>query len=591
MKAWAAKLLQKARFNSIGIVKKMTIGYFVIIFVPVIAFGLYYYNQLNSSLMEEYAFGKQQLLTQAHASLQMDVLQIESNYGLFQYNSNLVRYLNGDFQSEGEYAYNYLRHIRPIVSYVHTGNSNIGDIKIYKKEDSVFRVPQKIIPLASLDPKLRQDIGQLKPGQGGWFTTPSEDGHVSLTYYQNMYADQFTKHIGVLAIELNDEMLQRFEAAIGNEGRSSVHLLPERAGILDLPELPELTEDVMARIVSSPEGYVHLENKGTIINSLIVDKLDLRVMVVSQSNEVFRNMQSRIVVMALTIAGLLFLLSAIYYWVASSVTRRILTLARHMRKVGADNFRMLEHRQDQDEIGYLTFSYNRMLGRIDELVNTVQRSELLRKEAAYKVLQAQIKPHFLYNTLETIRMLAEQNDDQEVAEITFSFGQLMRYSLSHEREDTRLGDELKNVDHYLNIHKTRLGPRLSFDLFIQEETKRVPCPRFILQPLVENSIVHGISPASRGGRIELAIIEDEEVVTITISDNGVGMAPERLETIRQVLEGQVDIGQLASSDGGHGLYNVSERIKAFYGDGSRLSIASSEGEGTVIRLYLSKKGC
>lgn len=586
MKTWAAGLLHKARFNSIGIVKKMTFGYFIIIFVPVIAFGIYYYNQLNSSLMEEYAGGKQQLLTQAHASLQMDLLQIESNYGLFQYNTNLTRYLNGDFQNEGEYAYNYIRDIRPIVSYVHSGNSNIGDIFIYKRDTSVFMVPQKILPMETLEQQLLQEIAALKPGEGGWFTVPSETGQASLAYYQNVYADQFTKHVGVLGIELNDHMLQRFESTISNEGRSSVYLLPEGEGNLAVPELPE---DVREKIASSPDGYYHQEDKGTIINSLIVDKLNLRVTVVSQASEVFSNMHSRIIVLALSIAGLLFLLSAIYYWLASSVTKRILMLARHMRKVGADNFRILAHQHDQDEIGYLTFSYNRMLGRMDELVNTVQRSELLRKEAAYKVLQAQIQPHFLYNTLETIRMLAEKNDDQEVADITFSFGQLMRYSLSHEREDTKLGDELKNVGNYLTIHKTRLGPRLEFDLSIQEETKPIPCPRFILQPLVENSVVHGISPASRGGRISLDISEGDEGVTIIITDNGVGIAPERLETIQHVLDGRIDLGQLATTEGGHGLYNVSERIKAFYGGDSRLSIASGADEGTVTNIFLSKK--
>ncbi len=589
MKTWAANLAQKARFNKMGIVKKMTFGYFIIIFVPVITFGLYYYNQLNSSLMEEYARGKQQLLTQAHASLQMDLLQIESNYGLFQYNTNLVGYLNNDYRSEVEYAYNYLRNIRPIMSYVHSGNSNIGDIIIYKRDSAVFTVPQKIVPMENLDQDLQVQIARLKPGEGGWFTVPHEQEYASLAYYQNMYADQFTKHVGVLAVELNDHMLQKFESTVSNEGRSAVYLLPALQPFDHLAELQEMPDNIRERIINSADGYFHEGNNGMIVNSLTVDKLDLRVTVVSQASEVFHNMQSQRIVLAVSIAGLLLLLSAIYYWLASSVTRRILTLARHMRKVGADNFRILEHGQDQDEIGYLTFSYNRMLQRMDELVNTAQRSELLRKEAAYKVLQAQIKPHFLYNTLETIRMLAEKNEDQEVAEITFSFGQLMRYSLSHEREDTRLKEEIRNVAHYLNIHKTRLGPRLAFDFNVDEQATGLACPRFILQPLVENSVIHGIAPASRGGSITLTVEQDAEQVTITIADNGAGMQEERLEMIRLVLAGRADRDQLETSEGGHGLYNVSERVKAYYGGDTRLHIESAEGEGTVITLYLNKQ--
>ena len=134
-----------------------------------------------------------------------------------------------------------------------------------------------------------------------------------------------------------------------------------------------------------------------------------------------------------------------------------------------------------------------MLLRMDELINNVHRAELRNKEAAYKVLQAQIKPHFLYNTLETIRMLAESNNDKEVAEISYWFGKLMRYSLSKQNEVVRLSDEIKYIDHYMKIHKMRLGNRLVLSYKIRMNTNRIPCPPFILQPLVENCIVHGLA--------------------------------------------------------------------------------------------------
>ncbi|WP_247740885.1 sensor histidine kinase [Cohnella sp. LGH] len=114
------------------------------------------------------------------------------------------------------------------------------------------------------------------------------------------------------------------------------------------------------------------------------------------------------------------------------------------------------------------------------MINNVHRAELRNKEAAYQVLQAQIKPHFLYNTLETIRMVAEANDDKEVADISFWFGKLMRYSLSSEQDETDLAKEIEMVTFYLNIHKMRLQSRLPYEIDVAVDARRLACPRFLL---------------------------------------------------------------------------------------------------------------
>jgi len=573
-------------FSGIGIVKKMVIGYFIIVFVPVIAFGLYYYNQLYASVIEEYAGGKQQIIEQAYSTLRMDLLQLESNYGLFQYNSNVIDYLNGVHQYEGEYVYYYQKHISPLLSYALSGNSNINAIRIYKDNEHVFTVPELIMPRVNLPLDLNTELGLLMPGKGRWFYDLSDLNEWSLVYYQNMYAERFSKLVGVLTVEVDQRLLLGFEETLSNEGRSEVLLFP--GDFTSIP--PGATEDLMTEIRENPSDYFFLDNKRLIVNHLMIDELGVRVAVVSQAEDVFVKMTEKKVFIIMAIAGLLLLLSGMYYLLASSVTKRLLRLARHMRNVGEDNFRIMDHREDQDEIGYLTFTYNLMLQRMDELVNKIQRSELLRKESAYKVLQAQVKPHFLYNTLETIRMLAETNDDREVAEIAFSFGQLMRYSLSNHSEEVKLSDEVKNIDHFFKIHKIRLGKRLDYSFEIKTDVKLIPCPQFILQPLVENCIIHGLSTTRKFCRVDIRIHEDDRYVYIEISDNGVGLPEKRLKMIKQVLKNTIDIKDFSTHDGGNGLYNVSERIKAFYGEDSRMEIESKESVGTIFKLYLNKKG-
>ncbi|QJD87114.1 sensor histidine kinase [Cohnella herbarum] len=179
--------------------------------------------------------------------------------------------------------------------------------------------------------------------------------------------------------------------------------------------------------------------------------------------------------------------------------------------------------EKKDEVGFLTGSFNRMIGRIDELVNSVQRSEIMRKEAEYLMLQAQIKPHFLYNTLETIRMLAHSNGDAPVSELTNNLARFVRYSLSRQNDTATIADELEHIRSYLSVHQTRFGDRMKFEIEAEEGVGSQRCPRFILQPLVENSIEHGISKIRRIGLIRIRCYRAEDRYTvITISDSGPG---------------------------------------------------------------------
>ncbi|WP_372631115.1 sensor histidine kinase [Cohnella sp.] len=243
---------------------------------------------------------------------------------------------------------------------------------------------------------------------------------------------------------------------------------------------------------------------------------------------------------------------------------------------------------EKDEIGFLTSTYNAMVRRMDELINNVHRAELLNKEAAYQVLQAQIKPHFLYNTLETIRMVAEANDDKEVADISFWFGKLMRYSLSSEQDETDLAKVIEMVTFYLNIHKMRLQSRLTYEIDVAVDARRLACPRFLLQPLIENGVVHGASAVLRPVHIRLQATETEREVAIEITDNGNGIPPEKLLELQERLSRQ-DEPRKAEEPVGIGLTNVNERIKAFFGGESRLEVFSEPGKGTCLRIAIAKR--
>ncbi|MMZ60924.1 Sensor histidine kinase YpdA [compost metagenome] len=225
---------------------------------------------------------------------------------------------------------------------------------------------------------------------------------------------------------------------------------------------------------------------------------------------------------------------------------------------------------------------------MDELINNVHRAELRNKEAAYKVLQAQIKPHFLYNTLETIRMLAESNNDKEVADISYWFGKLMRYSLSSKEDQTVLAREIETVVFYLNIHKMRLQNRLSYEIDIAVDAEQIACPRFILQPLIENSIIHGASATLRPVHIRLQASETADEIRIRVSDSGIGIPEDRLHRLRSRLTEGSDAHSVQEMEGGVGLINVNERVKSFFGGASHLALDSEQGRGTCLTIIISK---
>lgn len=344
---------------------------------------------------------------------------------------------------------------------------------------------------------------------------------------------------------------------------------------------------------SQASSSLFLKQGKEIATAAKLDKLNLTAVYVSETSRTLPLGRQKERFFLLVCGLLLAVLSAVYYVLVSSITTRILRLSRHMKRVQPGNFSMYTGRSGPDEVGFLISSYNSMIMRIDELTHKVHKVELMKKEADFKMLQAQINPHFLYNTLETMRMHALQNDDTDVADMAGTLGKLLRYSLSKSDSDTTLLSELTHVRHYIVIHQVRMGARLETELNVsgaaqEDELAQWQCPRFILQPLVENSFQHGISKKRRKGHIGIAVDVLDRRIVIRIADNGAGIPSDRLQVIGGILAGEIPPEQIPFA-GGIGLYNVNERIKAFYGEEFGVSVQSGEGEGTTCILTLGKR--
>lgn len=234
------------------------------------------------------------------------------------------------------------------------------------------------------------------------------------------------------------------------------------------------------------------------------------------------------------------------------------------------------------ELDELTDSLNTMAGKLGELIEQNIQKQLNLQKAEMKALQAQIAPHFMYNTLDTILALAEDGQNENVVTTTLALGSFFRLSLNKGRDWVTVREEKSHVESYLAIQKMRYGAILEYEIDIAEDILEKPILKILLQPLVENAIYHGIKKTRRSGLITLRGRAQDQCIVFTVEDNGLGMEPEELEMLRRNLSDY----DVANPGTGFGLYNVYQRIRLYYEVEDGLAVESEYNRGCKVTLRL-----
>lgn len=329
-----------------------------------------------------------------------------------------------------------------------------------------------------------------------------------------------------------------------------------------------------------------LENKIYITTSLIHRTIMEYTYYITIELESFRNgMHSNMVksfeIIALIVAAIAAGALFISLIISESITKPIKQLGMITNQVARGDLSIRSDIKNGAEVKVLSDSLNIMIEKLSDLIETVKSEQISLREAEFKLLQEQINPHFLYNTLDTIVWLAETNKSEAVIEMVSSLSSYFRTSLSKGKSIVTLNDEILHVRSYLSIQKLRYGDILEYEINIPEKLGICSIPKITLQPLVENALYHGIKKKRGKGRIEISGNLDDKALILTIKDNGQGMEEERLQ---QVIDGIHSNDE--SNKNFFGLYNVNKRIQLYYGTEYGIRLESTYGLGTRVEVHI-----
>lgn len=290
----------------------------------------------------------------------------------------------------------------------------------------------------------------------------------------------------------------------------------------------------------------------------------------------------------LTVMGFsVLLLTIIYYFYSKKTNKPIKDLKIAMERIQKGDLDTRVQVGTNDEIGFLANGLNQMTLELQNHIQKVYIAEIRQREAEIEALKTQIEPHYLYNTLDVIRMTAITKDDQETAEMIDGLSGQLKYLIGGARDMVTLQAELDSVRNYFKIIKIRYENRFSLEVDVPEELLELKVPQLILQPVVENAVKHGLKPKEEGeGVVAIQGMKSEDRLEITVMDNGIGMTEEKMADVQQLLDSQDTVKHAKSKRASIGLKNVYDRIKLIFGDAYSMEISSFEGIGTIVKYKL-----
>jgi two-component system sensor histidine kinase YesM len=569
---------------------EITFAFLFLILLTALLIGLLSYRMWMNSEEKNSRQYTLQLIQQVNVNISSYISYMENVSQLVLNNSDVKSYLSSDSDNLSQKAA-YESKIAEQFSSILKVRKDISNIVILGSNGNVV-LNNSNLKLNPYNDPYSQDWYKKAIAANG---TPV----ISSSHVQNIIKDDYRwvvslsrsitdsngKSSGVLLVDLNYSVINDMCSKINLGSRGYIFIVDNQGNIIYHPQqqliYSNLKTEATGKVIKTKSNYFVTNDNGeskmyTIINS---DSAGWKIVGVAYTDELTPDIKQLQMYFFIGIFLLLVMAFIISIFISYRISKPIKILEFSMKEVEKGNFDIKTNIQNSNEVGKLGKTFNLMTSKIKELIeqNTIEQE--LKRKSELKALQTQINPHFLYNTLDSIIWMAEDKKFDEVVLMTSSLAKLFRLSISSGDELITIFNEIEHIKSYLTIQKMRYLDKLDFEIDVDKDIMNYKVLKILLQPLVENSIYHGIKNKDGDGLIRITGEKAEGKLLIKVIDNGIGMSSEQLETI-------FEHHQKPKNSSGVGVNNVNERIKLYFGNQYGLCYESEIGVGTTVSITL-----
>ncbi len=567
-------------FLNTSIRSKMLIIFMVFMLFYVIISAVIYVNIIKTETLS-------QVRQRSHETTELirtninTLIDNANNVSKMMTTSSLIRaYLASDNPSRS-----LTKSANEVMFNIHITFPNIDSIYLYDLYGSVLRTNKNLTVSSVEDVKAAPWFDELVKLNGGYKIAINAENTLKTYSGKNLVSVMrilndldSLKPIGVLVLNISQDSLSEVINETGENGGSSFI-------ILDANNNPVIKNDAAYEMynpylvkTSDYEDIISIDNKRLLVFKSVMPNTGWKIISCTSLSSKSPVIQTLNLLYVFFIGITIFLFIVASLFTANFITSPIKKLIKSMQGVANGVFKRVSYNTGNDEIGELKNNYNLMIMEINNLIIKLLNEEKKKRKFELDVLNEQIKPHFLYNTLDNIAYLALSGNNQTVYEAVNALGSFCRISLSKGSEIISLENEVRQIQNYLLLQKLRYGEMISDEYNIAPDTNQIRILKNILQPLVENSIYHGIRPSGESGYIKTSAHINEGYLILSVEDNGVGMDEQEINSISDE--------NLAGNQASFGLRGTIQRLKIHYGTDEIYMVESSKYSGTKITLKI-----
>ncbi len=572
-------LISKLRLNSIQSIMALSFTAVIILSNVIISFALY--GMFSENAEERAAFSTQQIMNQVNINLEVYLK------GMIEI-SDIIR---SNFEGET------IENNKSIISLLEVTSKlrkDIVTVAVYKKDGHLlisypngnFEKSISVLEQDWFKSSLQNPIGYIfQPPHVQRLFQGKRPWVVSLCRGSSFYGNDGKLQERVVMVDMNFSVIEQLckNVSLGKTGY--IYIIDNNGRIIYHPQQQLIYTGLKSENINdalkknSGSFFDKYQGKKRIMTVQNISYVGWKMVGISYVDELTENKRNFENYLILIIAlGIVFeILASIY--ISQKVSQPIKRLERQMKQVENGDFSISVDVKGEDEVKKLSKSFNIMVSKIKQLMEEIIREQEEKRRSEFKALQAQINPHFLYNTLDSIIWMNENQKYEGVTTMVAALAQFFRVSISKGREFIKISDEIEHARSYLIIQNVRYKDKFEFIIDAEQGILHYKTIKLILQPIIENAIYHGINKLQEKGEILIKVYSQGDSIVFSVSDNGYGIKP-------SVLKGILEKEPQSDSSSGVGLKNVNERIKLSYGDEYGISIHSELDVGTTVLVRI-----